>query len=207
MARRFPVLSYGLVLFAVSFPSLAAGDPVTGGFGATGHAGGVRGGGGATDGAVRISISTVEGGFEAFCWPCSIGTQVSLSGIFSEMNGGVVFLDSPAFVLPDMAPSQQYTVVKPFSFLAIGPNPAALGNVSLSGGGTATGVFRTWDLQGHGTVVYFVQASFVIGPEPAVTPEPASLMLFGTGAAALWTQRRRRPQVSREGQSTTTLSH
>ena len=60
----------------------------------------------------------------------------------------------------------------------------------LSGGGTVTGVFAGQalpDVKGVGT---FREALYLAAPAAAVTPEPASLLLLGTGVAALWSRRR-----------------
>jgi hypothetical protein len=148
--------------------------------------------GGFSEGSVIVVVATA-GYVEAAadCYPCTVGTTTSFSGMFSQFLN-LISLTSPTFTIPLAGPPGVFTVQMPFSFDAFGEEG------TISGDGTVTGTFRRLqpDPDGSPRLVEFQTALYVAGQSTeAPVPEPASMLLIGTGLVGLgarrWRDRRR----------------
>lgn len=164
------------------------------------------------------------GGFGPVCAPCRAGQTVSIDGRFSDGGnlgfgpatvGGVnydrvyfysanLIFDAPLVVIPfDNSPIVSVTV--PFTMtgsiaLSLAPDrqqPPFFSTV-LGGQGLVT-LFLNSYYGGplFGQLYDFREATFNFSPnEPAAVPEPATLILFGTGLAGVAARYRRRRRHS-----------
>jgi hypothetical protein len=143
--------------------------------------------------------------------PCSPGDRVSLSagssgsdlgalvtldgqtfgtGLGSETQGSALVQFTGSFLVPSFTGVEAVSVLSPFSFFGTVTPPGGSSVVQLVGRGTArvdlarlvTPEFgQTWDFQ---RAVYEFQT-------PAVIPEPATLVLVGSGIAGCLIRRKR----------------
>ena len=182
-----------LVVLGTLLPVSASAEPITGFFEVI-RSGWALGGGGFSQGSVGVGLSNF-GRFDAACEPCVVGQQVSFSGMFTHDDRGITFY-SPLFSIPEVSPGELLTVQMPFQFDAFGRHKGQ--PIYLSGGGTVTGQFHAYSLPSErGPFYMWRHAQYVAGAEPAVTPEPTSLLLLGTGVSVLWARARRRSAVDR----------
>jgi hypothetical protein len=131
-------------------------------------------------------------------------TYTHIGNATSTNQAGLSFV-SNSFVVPSAGrPFETITVIEPFTLTGFFHGRPGDGD-ELDGGGPATllatltgeGLARvslTWSGEGfwEAGLPHFDFTS------PAPTPEPASLMLVGLGAAGLWTFRRRKQQAAAE---------
>ena len=159
------------------------------------------------------------GGFGPLCAPCKAGETVSIDGRFADggnlgfgpatVNGvnydrvyfysiNLVF-DAPPIIIPvDNSPLVSITV--PFTMIgsiSLSTAPERMEppffTTTLSGQGMATLVLSSYFTQSHGWLHDFQSATFNFSPAaPAAVPEPATLILFGTGLTAVVARYRRR---------------
>jgi hypothetical protein len=149
------------------------------------------------------------------CTPCAPGTTVSLGGSFEGPRAaGTAFVDgvayseifldgmtgtfsSPSF---EISGTQNVTIVRPFTFSGTLSgyvlNPFVHGftepafTKTLSGRGTAKATFLFNDTE---TPLFFAEdLRYDFAGDAAPVPEPATLLLFGTGATIAALLRRRR---------------
>lgn len=194
MRRQFPTVGGWLVILGLVLSAVpAAADPVTTGqLDVLGLS--ITGVGSVSRGDVTVRIA--DSGFveAALCSPCLAGETTSLTGLFVS-SGGLIQLESPSFVLqPGLAAGELWTIRVPFSFHATSFDPGAP-PASIDGIGLVTARFLTQSMLGFdGTLLFnFRTATYEFGATDALpTPEPASLLLIGTGMAGVWLRRRRR---------------
>ena len=151
------------------------------------------------------------------CFPCNLGQTTSLSGsirgaFFGTVNGVDVGSDSflnlslgsePFLLLPPFT-TGLWSVSFPFGALGLLTYLQTLEDgtseqveLRFGGGGRATGLFDVAPHPEGGTQVNFAGATYDFGPDTAPVPEPASLLLVGTGLTgmALRTARRRKNKL------------
>ncbi len=157
------------------------------------------------------------GGGWAICFPCVAGQSIPLGGQFSgfetlgfgpasvggvnyervHYSGSLVFT-SPNFIVPsDNSPLVTITV--PFTMtgdisLWLDMNqPPPFFTTAISGQGTATVVLSSYFTETSGWLHEFRGVTYNFSPAaPEAVPEPATLILFGTGLAAMTARYRRR---------------
>jgi len=156
----------------------------------------------------RHDVQVCEGPFSPDCSPgdrvsLNVGSsdsdlpaQVTLdgqtfsTGMLSETQGAALVQFTGSFLAPSFTGVEAVSVFSPFSFFGTVTPPGGSSVVQLVGRGTArvdlarvvTPEFgQTWDFQ---RAVYEFQT-------PAVIPEPATLVLVGSGIAGCLIRRRR----------------
>jgi hypothetical protein len=160
------------------------------------------------------------GGITEIC-PCRAGDFRSIDGQFSgfttlgfgpaTLNGvsyerlyysGRLVFNSPEFIVPfDDTPS--LTINLPFTMTGIvsfyvdmGQTPPPFFTTTISGQGIATLLLDSFFSETQGRIYHLRSLTFNFSPAaPAAVPEPATLILFGTGltaVAARYGRRRRR---------------
>ncbi|HEX8632566.1 MAG TPA: PEP-CTERM sorting domain-containing protein [Pyrinomonadaceae bacterium] len=160
------------------------------------------------------------GGFGPLCSPCKAGDIVSINGRFSDggnlgfgaatvngvnydrvyFYGANLVFEAPLIVIPSDT-SPEITITVPFTMtggLALSTAPdrqePPFFSTELRGQGFATLVLNSYyGGATFGQLYDFRQATFNFSPAaPAAVPEPATLILFGTGLTALAARYRRR---------------
>jgi hypothetical protein len=136
----------------------------------------------------RISLSAGSGDSDLPARVTLDGQTFHIAGGTAHGSGFVAFTGS--FLVPSFTGVEAVSVFSPFSFFGLVNPPGVAPGVQLVGGGTArvdlarvvTPEFgQTWDFQ---RAVYEFQT-------PAVVPEPATLILVGSGIAGCLIRRRR----------------
>jgi hypothetical protein len=163
------------------------------------------------------------GGFIPYCLPCRAGETVSIDGRLTDggnlgfgpatVNGvnyervyfysANLIFDAPLIVIPfDDSPVVSITV--PFTMtgslaLSLAPERGlpAFFTTTLSGQGLATFVLNSYDGGPlFGRLYDFRDITFNFSPAaPTAVPEPATLVLFGTGLTAVAARYRRRRRL------------
>ena len=157
------------------------------------------------------------GGFGPVCSPCVAGQSISINGHFAggstlgygpaTVNGvsyeRVYFqpaslnFNAPTIIVP-LDNSPLVTINVPFTLtgsigLTLNPDqPPAFFTTTLGGQGIATLILNSYFTETNGWLHDFQSVTFNFSPAPEAVPEPATLILFGTGLAAVATRDRRR---------------
>ncbi|HEY0100952.1 MAG TPA: PEP-CTERM sorting domain-containing protein, partial [Pyrinomonadaceae bacterium] len=86
-----------------------------------------------------------------------------------------------------------FTMTGSLALSLVPERPPALFTTTLSGQGTATLLLSSYFTESHGWLHDFQGVTFNFAPAaPAAVPEPATLILFGTGLTAMAARYRRR---------------
>lgn len=166
--------------------------------------------------AVSNVGSSSDGGSLVRCSPCAAGQTTSINANFVGESGlgfgaatvggvnysrlyytGVVSLNGNPIVIPfDTSPF--VTISRPFTLSGFingyetsSVNTPPVFSMMLNGEGLATLVLRSYFVQGFGQLYDFHSVTYDFSPTAAI-PEPATLLLFGTGLTAVAARYRRR---------------
>jgi PEP-CTERM motif-containing protein len=128
------------------------------------------------------------------------GARIDGNSYNPFLSGRLVFTSTP-FVLPPptngagsfQTPFTLSGRVQGYSSINRTPD-SLLFDIDLTGSGTTTSTIRY--IEGVGYAPIFVNATYRFAPaDVAATPEPASMLLLGTGVAGLVMRQRRRGQA------------
>ena len=150
--------------------------------------------------------------------PCSIGSPLSLSRSytgFEDVAGtfdGVLYSDvrttldftSSTITIPDMAVGENRILTRPFTFTgsAMGFRDGVMGfSHQLVGSGTVTIRMNRSDPEFGGDGVNAYWTTYAFESDASTVPEPASMLLLGSGIAGLAAMGRRRANAKRTQQS------
>ena len=126
-----------------------------------------------------------------------LGESFGVGSASQRFYGNMVVEFTGEAVLPPLVgPTAEVTAPFLFEGSILAPTTSTLPRGTLTGGGLATLVLRAQPVPSFGPGWTFERLEYLFIADPSVGPEPASMLLVGSGLAILFKRRRRRTASS-----------